>query len=696
MSARRWAWALAAVTVAGVAVQAVLLARAGVPLLSAQAVERTFPVVPLATLVGGVVGALIVGRHPRHRIGWLFCVGQAGAALGLAAQTLGWAVLDAELGPPPAVGRWALWIGELFGAAYALALLAVLLLLAPDGHLPSRRWRPVLVFVVASFGLTVLAVLLIPPDQLEARGPGRVAAVPMLVRTAGEIGVTLGLLAAAVALAVRLRRARGEQRRQLRWIAVAAVLLAGSVVATVVVNLARGPAAPALWLLSLALGLGYLAVPAATGFAVLRYRLYDIDLILGSAVRLAVLAAFVTAGYVAAVVTIGALVGGAGPDVWPSLLAYVLVALAFQPLRRRVDQLADRLVHGTRAAPYDSLAAFTRALGAVPSDAGLLALVARECAEVAGAARAVAVVAVPGAAELTATWPDGAEVVPGTRIPVRHRGEVLGEIGLVLPPGRQLTRPQRRLLEEFATQAGVAFRNVALTAALTARDAALRRDRDELAASRRRLVEAADTERDRVAAAIGRDVVGHLEDLPAELGELSTRVLDDPAGVAHRLEEHEELTSRSVEALRAITGGVLPPLLARRGLAAALGSAVPGSSGLGSAAVVVGEGVVGRRFPAGVEVAAYFCCVEAARGMLPGAELTVDAVDDRLLVVVRGHRSGEDDGAELRLVDRVEALGGQVVVTGEPGDPSEVRAVIPVTSAHAAASSSEPKTDLLM
>jgi hypothetical protein len=123
---------------------------------------------------------------------------------------------------------------------------------------------------------------------------------------------------------------------------------------------------------------------------------------------------------------------------------------------------------------------------------------------------------------------------------------------------------------------------------------------------------------------------------------------------------------------------------------------VPGFAVLGSAAVVVGDGVVGRRFPTGVEVAAYFCCVEAARGMLPGAELTVDAADDRLLVVVRGHRSAEDDGAELRLVDRVEALGGQVVVTSEPGGQSEVRAVIPVTSAHAAASRSEPKTDLLM
>ena len=82
------AWALVGLTVAGVAVQTVLLLAAGVPLLSRDALDETFPIIPLAVLVGAVVGALIVDRHPRHRIGWLLCIGQAGAAVGLAAQTL--------------------------------------------------------------------------------------------------------------------------------------------------------------------------------------------------------------------------------------------------------------------------------------------------------------------------------------------------------------------------------------------------------------------------------------------------------------------------------------------------------------------------------------------------------------------------------------------------------------------------------
>ena len=80
------AWALVGVTVAGVTAQTALLVAAGVPLLSRDALDETFPIIPLAVLVGAVVGALIVGRHPRHRIGWLLCLGQAGAAVGRAAR----------------------------------------------------------------------------------------------------------------------------------------------------------------------------------------------------------------------------------------------------------------------------------------------------------------------------------------------------------------------------------------------------------------------------------------------------------------------------------------------------------------------------------------------------------------------------------------------------------------------------------
>jgi len=647
------AWALVGVTVAGVAAQTALLVAAGVPLLSRQALDRTFPIIPLAVLVGAVVGALIVARHPRHRIGWLLCLGQAGAAVGLAAQTLGTAALPVL---PPLVAA-ATWLGPLLGASYALTLLAALLLLAPDGRLGSRPRRAVLVLLVASYGLRAVTLVLNP-------------ATPSGLGVAADLGTTLGLVAAAVALLVRLRRARGEERQQLRWIVVAAATLALTLALMVGVGVARGALAP--WPFQAAFYLGYLAVPVATGFAVLRYRLYDVDLVIGSAVRLAALAGFVVAGYVAVVVTLGEVLRR-GTGVWASLAAYVVVALAFQPLRRRVDTLADRIVYGSRVAPYDSLAAFTRGL-----DAGrphLLEGIARACAEVAGAHRASATVSVPGAPDLTGWWPTPATDEPRLTIPVEHRGERLGRIELAFPPGRSPSRAERRLLGEFAAQTGLAFRNLALTAALEARAATLARDGEALAASRRRLQDAADTERSRIAAAIRHDVLTHLEPLPSALAELD---LPDADGTQARLQEMEEATARGVGALRAVTGGVLPPLLARRGLRAALEAL---SRQPPDPPTLVVTGLDGRRFPAAVEAAVYSCCADAVRNMQPGAALTVDVRDGRLAVTVRG-RPGDGAGWQ-HLADRIEALDGELTVVAL-ADGSVVRATVPVVGARAA------------
>ena len=686
MSRRGWAWVLGAVTAAGVAVQVALLLAAGVPLISGEALTRTFPIVPVAVLIGAVVGALIVGRHPRHPIGWLFCIGQAGAAIGLAAQTLGSAVTVHDLGPPVAVGQWAWWVGSLLGARYALTLVAVLLLLVPDGRLPSPRWRPLLAFQVAAYGLGIVALLITPPSQLTGDIPGPPADLFTRLIILSELGLTLGLLGAAAALVIRLRRARGEERQQLRWIAVAGFTLTAAVTVAFVVGHVRGGPSPPY--VQTAFLLGYLAVPVATGFAVLRHRLYDIDVIIGSAVRLAVLAGFVTAGYVAAVVAIGTVLGGSGATVWASVLAYALVALAFQPLRRQVDRIADRIVYGTRAAPYDSLAEFSRQLGASRSDPQVLVLTAHACAEVVGAQRAVVRVSVPGATDLTARWPTDDGPTPTTFVPVAHGGEVLGEIGLSLPPGRSLTTAQRRLLGEFAAQDALAFRNLALTAALQARATELARRGEELAASRRRLVDAADTERARVAAAIQREVLAHVEPIPDVLAGLDPA---EPAAVRRGLEQSAEATEAAIEALRVITGGVFPPLLARRGLAAALRSFARQSAAQPS--LTIGEGMEKRRFPAPVEAAVYFCCVEAVRARRPGAKLAVDMADDRLIVTVHG-RLGQDAVADQALLDRVEVLGGQVRV--EPLDEASVlRVEIPLASDQDATNRSEPNADLV-
>ncbi len=682
---------LCGVTMTGVAGHTAALVAAGVPLPSREALEHTWPIVPLAVLVGAVVGALVVGRHPHHRVGWLFCVGQAGASLGLAAQALERAVLTGTVPASTRVGQLTGWIGHLFGAGYALTLLGLLLVLAPHGRLPSRRWWPVPSMLVGGYGVMVAGLLLVPPSRFGPEGPVGAGAFATALMTAGQVTITIGLAGAALALTVRLRRTRGDEHQQLRWIATAAAALAAALVVMVLTALVRGVDRPTPWSLQVLFYLGYLAVPVATGFAVLHHRLYDIDLILDRTVRLAVLAVFVTAGHVGAVVALGSLLAGASGAVWSSLVAYVLVALAFQPLRERVDRFADRVVYGRRSAPYDSLARIGREVAASGMSEGeLLRLVARCGAQAVGARAARATVSVPDGTDLTEHWPRPPAAVAGLVVPVSHRDEVLGSIDLELQPGHALTAEQRRLLGELAASAALAFHNVRLSAALRTRAEALECQGAELSASRRRLLTAADTERERVATTIRREVAAHLDPLPAALAGLRERVRDDPAGARRALEGMQQATVRAIEALRSITAGVVPPLLARRGLAAAV-QAHAGRSPT-RAGVVVAPDVAGRRLDPPTEAAAYQCCVYAIDA-LAGARVRIDVAGGRLVVSASGRAGSLPDQQHLR--DRVEAVGGQLAVDYADGDV-ELLAVLPWEpwDDHATASASGPKPAL--
>ena len=700
------AWLLVGVTLLACAAQAVLMLAAGIPLFSSEALQEAFPIIPLALVIGAVIGALIIGRHPRHRIGWLFCVGQAGAAVGLAAQAIATGVLKHGLPLPQPLAELAAWISRVFGASYALTLLGLLLLLVPDGHLPSRRWRPVLWLLAGGYGLVVAGLLLIPPRSFGPGGPAQVGRTATLMEVVGQLTVSLGLLGAAVALIVRLRRSAGEQRQQLRWIAVAALALGLTLIVYVVDNLLHGGASSLGWLFSVLFYFGYLAVPVATGFAVLRYRLYDIDVIIGSAVRFAVLGVFVTVGYVAVVVVIGGAVGGSASSPWPSLVAYVVVALAFQPLRRHVGRLADRVVYGDRAAPYDSLAAFGRQLAATLSERELLMVVARGSANAFGVRGACATVLLAQRPDVTEVWPEGIDGAPTVVADVRYDGDLVGRIGLVPAPGHSMRRSDLRLLREFADRAAPGFRNAALAAALRERGDELIRQDVELTAARRRLVTAAVHQREQVAAAIRARVVAVVQQLPAALDALRYRVIADPAGTAQELNRMQTAVATAIEQLRFITAGVLPPLLARHGLLAAL--QIYATQSAHRPTIHPEGGLDNLRFGASAETTAYAFCIWAVEALGAGSRIVLSADGRWLRVGVTGSHHGDtligDTPEWQHIVDRVEAVGGRVA----PIQPAEreaadgpvageltVAAVLPVDSAAQLADNrSGPNSDL--
>jgi signal transduction histidine kinase len=669
---------LAGLTLLCCAAQPVLLAAGGMSLWGLDALNHGFPLLTLTAAAGTIVGALILNRHPRHRIGWLFTVGLLGTAGGQAAEAYGWAVLDGELDGPHTLAHLGSWFANT-SSVFLFGTLALLALLAPDGRLPSRRWRPVVYLLGASTALFLVGLFLVPPQEMEPSGAPNASPAATVLVGSGQVGLTVGLLLAGVALVVRLRRASGEERQQLRWIATAVALVALTLMAIVVHNLVRGGNIAADFRLAVVLSIAVLAVPVATGFAVLRYRLYDIDLAIGAAVKAAVLAGFVTIGYVA-VVTIAGMVLGAGSDFVGSLVAMVVVALAFQPLRRRLRRMADRVVYGGRADPYEALARFSRSLATLASNTAVLPRFAEAVAGATGASQVRARLSLPGGVAIAA-WPEtpsATDAKADVSFPVSHAGEQLGEMAVLLPPGGSLSREQSRLAAELSQQAGLAFHNVRLDASLRAQVAALARDTAELEASRRRLVIAEDLERDHLVDAIRRDVGRYLTTMAAELDRLASLAPSNSQAGDRLLQRLETQAHQALDAIRDLSHGVFPALLADRGLAAALESYVQHSDR--RMTLEISPDVQGVRLAPEGEAAGYFCCVETLAALDPGALLLLIR-QDRLEIRSEGRRAGPlpaDFGQ--RLVDRAEAVGGSVDLDSRPAGQLVFCAAFPLGS----------------
>jgi len=665
------AWGLCAASVLGAAAQTAVLASADGPLLTAENFSAGFPFVTAGAVAGAAIGALIVSRYPRHRIGWLFSIGAFGAALGISIGDYGLRILrDGDLGPAWA-GSPAVRVGMLFSAVYSLALLAILFLLAPDGRLPSPRWWPALALPVLGLALHVASVVVTPPERVATEGEvnSSFSAITVFLVVAVNVVLILALPVSGVALIRRLRAAHGEERQQLRWIATAAVGFIAAVAFTVVAQ-ALSWGAELSWVAVLPLFLAYAALPVCTGVAILRYRLYDIDVIINRALVLAVLATFVTAGYVAVVVLLGAALGQPVEGrFWPSLVAIAVVALAFQPVRNRVLHWADRFVYGERAVPYEALADFSRRIGVAASPSELLPLFAEAAARGVGARRALVHLDVPGTSGLSAAWPADTQDVdyqPSLQIAVTDRGERMGALAVTMPPGRALRPDERRLLERFAEQAGLALRNVRLEAELRARVGEAARQSSALEASRRRLIGARDAERQRVAATINRTVVARLEPLvPA----LESQWRAGPEEAAELLRRVDGATGATLDALREVTHGLFPAVLSRRGLVPALRAHLATTGG--TDVLQVQPPIQDHRFAPQTEAAAYFCCLAALEDMARLGSVRLGLRDGLLVLDVVGTAAEVSDGGapgeeETRsadssfLVDRVEAAGGRV------------------------------------
>jgi hypothetical protein len=314
-----------------------------------------------------IVGALIASRHPKNPVGWI-CL-----AVGLFWMLI---LLGDSI---PGFGPYSVTIDALTQAIWVppIGLLGIyLILLFPDGKLPSRRWRPLawlsgVVMLLASLGITF------SPGPLEGhpgvRNPFGLEGAPPWLATAGIailLLLPLCILASALSLVLRYRRSGGEEREQIKWIAFAAsvvgLLYLIAMVGSLTYSGPWGAAGTPLWLglLQQAALVSFTAVPIAVGFAVLKYRLYDIDVLINRTLVYGSLTATLVVLYFGGIVVLQRFfVALTGEKSTLAVVASTLVIAAlFNPLRRRIQSFIDRRFYRRKYDAAKTLEAFSKKL----------------------------------------------------------------------------------------------------------------------------------------------------------------------------------------------------------------------------------------------------------------------------------------------------------------------------------------------
>jgi len=692
---------------------------------------RTLPglLLALVALAGAVWGAVV---DTNGRVG----PGQVLCAVVVGAWALSAAFVTRQRPAEP--------LGTLMGSGAVLGAIALIgaVELAHGGLSSSSRD---VAFAARAFGLALVigvavhAALALPDGRLVTSGRRVSAAIGYVGALAAGVVVftdrpdfsvwpyvalgVLGVLLGVPAFVGRCQRATVAQRPRLQWTVWGAlVTVAVALAAAVLAALVDWPDS----VLAVAVG-GTIAVPVSLALGAIPRQPVRIDRLLVHTIVLVGLLALVGACYLLVVLGLGRRPEGDERTLLGlSILAAAIAALAWVPARERLTELATRRVYGERHAPDEVLRTFgSRLTRALPLDELLLQLAESlkktmnlDVAEVwtRGAGRLERAVSVPdrGPAKLELGSEDeqvvaragvsgpawarvwvpalvGSAAEPVMRVaPVTNSGELLGLIVVRRPDGAiPFDEDDDQALTELARQVGLALHNVKLDSALQESLDEVRRQADELRASRARIVEATDAERRRIERDLHDGAQQHLVALAVSV-RLARQIADaDPDAAKEMLDQIGHDLQDAVQELRNLAHGIYPPLLMDRGLAEAL-SAAANRAVLPTDVEADGVG----RYPQAVEAAVYFCCLEALQNAGKhageGASITVRLHEDEraLLFEVSDTGAGFDmaTGAQrghgfVNMADRVGAFGGTLRVDSAPGRGTTVSGRIPLTAA---------------
>ena len=689
----RWPWLLCAV--------AVLLGVTALPLqilargqASGDVLNVLFLPVGLLMIAGySAVGAILASRNPRNPIGWILIA--VGLAFGLAFFTEGYAryALEANPGSLPS-GDVAAWFGT-WVYAVMLCGLPLVALLYPDGRVVSPRWRPV-PWIVLGCAAGSLGTALAPgsievetgfgvtnPFGIEALGP-----IFDIVGPIGWMGLFVAIPVSIASLALRFRRSEGEARQQIRWLVFVALALVTALLVTLAAALVFGERfdrsiGPDI-AFAVVFSLIALGVPAAIGVAVLKYRLYDLDLVIKKTIVFAILVLLLLALTGLGGLLLGGTLVPSLHNRPPLLLLFgAAFGLLVIPAYRLARKAADRVVYGGRASPYEVLSEFSERASETYSTEDVLPRMAQLIGQATGANTARVWLHVGSELRPAAAWPadaieSGSTPTHDGELPdfgdesfeIRHQGELLGALTLEMRPSDPMNPSKERIVRDLASQTGLVLRNVRLI--------------EELRESRRRIVTAQDERAKKLERNIHDGAQQQLVALAVKVGLVERLVQADMQKAVAMLGEVKGEANDALENLRDLARGIYPPLLADQGLAAAL------SAQARKVPIPVGvepDGI--GRYPEETEAAVYFSCLEALQNVAKYARatkatirlsqangsLTFEVTDDGVGFdpVAASHGTGLQG-----IADRLASLGGELDVRSAPGDGTTVAGRLPV------------------
>src|SRR5205807_6836032 len=485
---------------------------------------------PLYALAFAFVGALIVARRPGNRIGWVACA--IGLLTAIYEFFLGYAAFGTYVDRSLPALDFVKWLENWEWVLPVVLMLFFLPLLFPDGKPISPRWWLLAPLVIAGFGLGLYGI---------------------------HEGQVLGAIATILAIAslfIRYRRAGPDERQQIRWLALAGSVLGIVAVSGLIVSplVYRNNTVVFNPIFDVLTPLAFTALAVSLGIAVLRYRLYDIDFFLRQALVYGTLVVLISVVYFVTVVSVGSRLGQLPRnDPAAGVAVGAIVALAFQPVRRRLQRLANRLVYGKRATPYEVLSEFGRRMSSLYANEDLPLRTAQVLAEGVAADRATVWLRVGDELRQAASWPaggDGPNALPlmngdlpsingvADAVPVRYQGELLG--ALAVAKREPLTATEHRLLGDLGQETGLVLKNARLTAELVQR-------LEELQASRQRLVTAQNTERRRLERNLHDGAQQNLVAMKLKIALAKNLAATDPSKAQAALDELNGEASDAIE-----------------------------------------------------------------------------------------------------------------------------------------------------